>query len=265
MVEIHKRRVNYDRVAPTYDQRYAYYEGERRGIAGALLYMARNVPDGRILEVGCGTGHWLRILRGVSQRVYGVDRSIGMLSKARTSSGISTIIRAHANGLPFRNWILDLIFCVSAIHHFDDPAGFIRDARPLIKPGGKLSVIGMDPHAGRDRWYLYDYFPGTYETDLRRYPSTGMLTDWMIEAGFDDVQWEVVERLVDTRIGKQILDEPMLQKNATSQLSLLTDEEYEAGLMRIRTAAAKSGELKEQQSFQVDISLVMVTGSLRAQ
>ena len=59
---------------------------------------------------------------------------------------------------------------------------------------------------------------------------------------------------------RHVLDEPMLRKSATSQLTLLTDEKYEAGLKRIRTAVAESEALREQRSFSVDISLTMVTG-----
>ena len=264
MSENFDRHINYDNVAPTYDQRYAYYAGERRGVAGALLSLVHEVRAERILEVGCGTGHWLQVLRNVARGVYGVDRSLGMLKQAQASTGVTSLVRAHCNELPFRGCTFDLVFCVSALHHFDDPARFIRGSRSLIRPGGRLSVIGMDPHTGRDQWYLYDYFPGTYETDLKRYPSSGMLTDWMIAAGFDNVQWQVVERLVDTRIGKHVVDEPMLRKNATSQLTLLTDKEYEAGLKRIRTAVAESEALGKQRTFSVDISLAMVTGKINA-
>ena len=250
--------MNYDQVAPTYDRRFAYYAGPRQGVGAALLRLARDVRAERILEVGCGTGHWLRILRSVAHRTYGVDLSLGMLMQARAST-VSALVRAHANGLPFRCGTFDFVFCVNALHHFDDAAGFVRDARSLLRPGGVLSVIGMNPHAGRDRWYLYEYFPGTYEADLRRYPSSDVLTDWMIAAGFDGIRWQVAERLVDTRIGRDILDEPMLRKNATSQLTLLTDGEYEAGLARIRAAVAESEARGEERAFPVDISLAMVT------
>ena len=89
--------------------------------------------------------------------------------------------------------------------------------------------------------------------------------DWMINAGFDLVRWRVVERLRDTRAGREILDEPMLQKNATSQLTLLTDEEYSAGIARIRAAIAKAETIGEEIVFPVDISLQLVAGFVERQ
>jgi SAM-dependent methyltransferase len=263
VTDVRHKAVDYDQVAPTYDRRFVHYAGEGRGVGGALLDLARAIRAERILEVGCGTGHWLGILRQLGCHVYGMDPSAGMVQRARESLGLASLVRARADAVPFRSGELDLVFCVNALHHFADPAGFIRAARVLLRPGGALSVIGMNPHAGRDRWDLYEYFPGTYETDLRRYPSSGALTDWMIAAGFDDLQWQVAERLVDTGVGRDILEEPMLQKQATSQLTLLTDAEYENGLARIRAAVAKAETAGEHLVFTVDISLAMVTGRVK--
>lgn len=135
-----------------------------------------------------------------------------------------------------------------------------REARRMLRPGGALAIIGMNPHAGRDRWYLHEYFPGTRETDLRRYPSSGTLTDWMIAAGFEHVAWRVAARIMDTRVGAQIWDDPMLHKHATSQLAVLSDDMYAAGVARIETALAGAMAAGTAMVFPVDISLAMVTG-----
>ncbi|MGH7319609.1 MAG: hypothetical protein ACRELA_08285 [Candidatus Rokuibacteriota bacterium] len=59
---------------------------------------------------------------------------------------------------------------------------------------------------------------------------------------------------------KGVGDEPMLQKNATSQLTLLSDEGYSAGIDRIRTAITNAEASGEEIAFPVDISLQMVVG-----
>ncbi len=61
-------RLDYDRLARSYDQRYV--EHDYRGIERTL----RTVLDGRrrVLEVGCGTGHWLEVVGG-----WGLDPSKG--------------------------------------------------------------------------------------------------------------------------------------------------------------------------------------------
>jgi SAM-dependent methyltransferase len=254
-----EKRVDYDKVAPTYDKRFACYAASPWGVAAALIDLAGELQAGRILETGCGTGHWLRVLNPLGCTVYGLDLSMGMLRLAR-SAGIPNLVRGIAESLPFPSAAFDLVFCVNALHHFAEAPRFIRQSRRLLRPGGALAIAGMDPRSRHDRWYLYDYFPGTQELDLRRYPSSGEIVNWMIDAGFDLLRWQVVERLHETRTGREILDDPMLQKNATSQLTLLSDQEYAAGIARIQAAIAQAEAHGGEAVFPVDVSLQMVVG-----
>jgi ubiquinone/menaquinone biosynthesis C-methylase UbiE len=76
------------------------------------------------------------------------------------------LLRATAHTLPLRTGSVDLVFCVNAIHHFVYFEEFIAEAKRLLRSGGTLAVIGMDPHHGRDQWCVYDYFPETRAADL---------------------------------------------------------------------------------------------------
>lgn len=257
MTKILERYVNYDKVAPTYDQRYG--GGKPEGITAALLDVIHRARAERVLEVGCGTGHWLAAVQPFVRYTYGLDLSHTMLQQARQHQRFS-LVRGHANQLPFQPAAFAVVFCVNALHHFADPSAFVSDAYRLLQRGGALAVIGMNPHAGQDRWSLYDYFPGTYETDLRRYPSPGTLIDWMIAAGFERAEWRIAARIVEAQTGQTILQHPILQRHGTSQLALLTNEEYAAGIARIKAAIAAAETIGEPLAFSADISLAMVTG-----
>lgn len=74
-------RVDYDEIAETYDQRY-----EREvhgGVAQAIVEFVGDDTTSRIVEVGCGTGHWLASLeqRGFTN-LAGLDASEGRLAVA---------------------------------------------------------------------------------------------------------------------------------------------------------------------------------------
>ena len=254
-------RVNYDQIAPTYDRRYTV--SQFAGIAAALRSLVRDVGAERVLEVGCGTGRWLAELQPLARQVYGMDLSLGMLRQARQRPQSLSLICGHASHLPFPDAGFDLVFCVNAFHHFPEPRGFISEARRLLRPGGALVITGMDPHAGRDRWYLYDYFAGTREADLRRFSSSGTILDWMVAAKFDQVEWRVVEHIVGQHVGRAVLEDPILQKHGTSQLALLTDEAYAAGMARINAALSAAAGTGRTLVFPVEISLTMVTGRVQ--
>jgi ubiquinone/menaquinone biosynthesis C-methylase UbiE len=250
-------RVDYDDIAPTYDRRYD--DPAREGSAGVIGLLSEVVGErkpARALEVGCGSGHWLSQLSTLVPRLYGLDFSMGMLGKARERGGDLRLVRATASRLPFPAAALDLLFCVNALHHFDDPRSFVAEAARCLGDEGTLISIGMSPRTQRDRWYLYDYFPGTYETDLGRYPSSAVVTDWMIEAGFRSAEARLAHRILHQFVGAAVLDDPTLAKNGTSQLALLSDEAYAGGRQRIDAAI----ERDPGAIFPVDISLVAVIG-----
>ncbi len=210
----------------------------------------------RVLEVGCGTGHWLGILQDKAQ-VVGLDQSRGMLRKAVEQKGKFSLIQGDASLLPFQSGSFDVVYCVNALHHFKYPSAFITAAYKVLKENGVLAVIGMNPHPLQDRWFIYDYFPGTREADLKRYPSPGTITDWMIAAGFGEIRWQVAEHILNDKHGDEVLS---LTKEFTSQLTLLSPDDYVKGRARIEADLLKAEKTGETIVFPVDISLSMVTG-----
>jgi ubiquinone/menaquinone biosynthesis C-methylase UbiE len=251
-------KVNYDEIAGTFDARYAVESFE--GVFSELCSLARQAGARGILEVGCGGGHWIARMKYAGHDVWGLDLSLGMLQQARAKDGASHLVQGTASMLPLRSQSFDLVFCVNAIHHFDRAQDFVPEAHRLIRPGGALAVTGMNPRAGRDRWYVYDYFPRTVEIDRGRYPSAGSIVDWMDNAGFDHAEWRISHRIVHRLMGEKIFTDPALQKHGTSQLAFLTDEEYAAGIERIKSAIANATAKGEPIAFGIDISLAMVIG-----
>jgi ubiquinone/menaquinone biosynthesis C-methylase UbiE len=251
------RHIHYDQISPVYDRRYQ--AGGPAGVAKWLRELARQTRGRRVLEVGCGTGHWLALLPAGGVRC-GLDPSAGMLDKARQRGGALSLVRGTAERLPFGQGTFDLVFCVHALHHFDDPAAFVHQARRVIRPGGALAITGMDPRTEPDEWYVYDYFPGTRETDRARYPSGSAILSWMEAAGFVQEDRRLAAVIEHDYIGNQVLTDPILLKNGTSQLSLLTDEAFEAGMARIREVLRSAEGSDEEIVFRTRIALPIVFG-----
>jgi hypothetical protein len=60
-------------------------------------------------------------------------------------------------------------------------------------------------------------------------------------------------------VWQDVLKDPVLEKNATSQLILLSDEAYAAGLERIRGALKNAERMGETLIFQNTIRIQMLT------
>lgn len=253
-----RAHVDYDQIAPEYDRRYAVPGSHGR--TDALLRLASSLQANRILEVGCGTGYWLHQLTAVQSALFGLDPSMGMLKQAKRHSSALHLIDGVAENLPFPSRTFDITFCVQAIHHLANPRRFVQEAHRVLERGGALAVVGSDPHQPQDAWYVYDFFEGTLATDVGRKPSWPTLTTWLEQAGFAQIDLTVVEEIDDPKQGCEVLSDPFLRKNGCSQLALLTDEAYAAGLARIKAALAAAEETGKPLVFPCRISIVMLTG-----
>ena len=250
--------LNYDQIAPHYNQRYPDSQTWDRG--QALLELAKQVKVKTVLEVGCGTGFWLNLLSQTGADLFGLDYSMGMIRQAKGQPAPLSLTLGLGTQLPYRSAAFDLVYCVDAIHHFGNHRAFIAEAYRLLKPGGALAVIGHDPHEGSSNWYIYEYFDHVYDTDLRRYPSGRSVLEWMAQEGYKDVSVSTVEKIRNIHVGEAALKDPFLKQDATSQLALLDQATYEVGMERIRSAVAGAKERGERVLFRSEIDVRMFQG-----
>ncbi len=131
----------------------------------------------------------------------------------------------------------------------------------MLRDGGALAVIGMDPHQQRHTWYVYEYFAGVYETDLARFPSWETVLDWMRVAGFQQTKRRPVEHIINHKTEKTVLNDPFLRKHTSSQLALLSDAAYAAGVQRIKTAVAEAETAGKTLTFPTELIMEMVCGT----
>jgi ubiquinone/menaquinone biosynthesis C-methylase UbiE len=253
------RRIDYDTVAGAYSSRYR--QNDYSGVGKAVgEFLASSVGSSApvALEVGCGTGRWLQAIEALANPVVGVDPSARMLQVARAAAPAAFVARARAESLPLQSESVDRMFCINALHHFTDPIAFFLEARRVLRPGGALLTVGLDPHAGQDRWWVYDYFPETLIADRERYLPTPAIRGMMAAAGLERCETREVQHSPRQLRVAEAESGGFLARASKSQFLVISDAEYEAGLARIRTAAANC---PDELVLSADLRLYGTSGS----
>lgn len=105
-----------------------------------------------VLDVGCGVGHWGRVLSRVlpeSAVVTGVDRErlwIDKATEAATADGKRWRFSyqvASADSLPFQDGSFDLVTCQTVLIHVADPVAVLGEMVRVARPGGL--VLAAEP------------------------------------------------------------------------------------------------------------------------
>ncbi len=240
------RKVDYNAIASEYNQRYKV--SDYAGFQASITAFVRKHNAAKVLEVGCGTGRWLRLLKELGCEYAGLDRSSGMLAIAREQLD-GDLREGSAESLPWEDAAFDCVQICNAFHHFPEKEAALREAYRVTKPGGGILLIGLDPHEASASWFVYDYFPESYEADLVRYPSRAQQVEWLTSAGFIEPTVAVAEPVRFSVTYDQALESGVLKHSFTSQLTVLTDDEYAAGMDRLRAAAEANKELRLEGDF----------------
>lgn len=243
------KRTDYDSVAARYEQ-----SPWRRRVAPDPALAARLDAAGEsrvtVLDVGCGTGNYLTrqiaAFPGKNVRWLGLDPSPGMLSYAREKAPSAELAEGRAESLPFEDGSVDYVVSTFAFHHFEDKPKALDELCRVLAPGGMLRFVNIDPFRMGAFW-VYDFFPECRCEDDRRFWPISLLT-YELEQRGHSVRAHVEVDLYRAPLASLLVEAELREM---SQLVILGEREYQAGLDRLRDELARHPEGTAQTELAI--------------
>lgn len=140
----------------------AYYasnsqDGDRVALRWYARIAQRLVPEGsRVLDFGCGVGHFARHLSHKLD-VVAYDASEAARERARRNAPGATVVD-DLGEIPDES--LDMVVSLHVLEHIDPPDETLATFRRLTRPGGRLLYVVPNPqgwgHRIKDEeWFAY--------------------------------------------------------------------------------------------------------------
>jgi SAM-dependent methyltransferase len=217
--------IDYDAIA----QDYAQHRQVHPEVLRKLLATGHISAASRILEVGCGTGNYVAALRSATGcSGWGLDRSAGMLTRAKTRADDVCFQLGDGHRLGYRSRSFDLVLSVDVIHHLKNQPDFYRETYRVLNAGGRVCTVTDSAWIIRHRQPLATYFPETIGVELERYPRVDTLQGLMQQTGYRQLRLETVE------FRFELHDILPYQAKAFSALHLISQVAFQAGLNRLQ-------------------------------
>jgi len=118
----------------------------------------KGVSGKDILEIGCGEGSFLEILKNSGNKVFGVDISESGIEKTRAKEIFSERLDISRQDIPRPSDSFDIVVMLEAIEHIEDPMHCIKEIKRVLKNNGVLLISIPNSVLGHDY-----YYPGLFE------------------------------------------------------------------------------------------------------
>lgn len=134
----------------------------------------------RILDVGCGGGHLLKVARDGAWCAYGTDLAAGAIDQV-AGLGINGFC-GELNAAAYATQFFDVIYCSEVIEHVLDPLGLLTEIARILRSGGLLYLTTPNYDSLSRR--LLGYKWRNIAIEHINYFSPGTLSRALVDVGF---------------------------------------------------------------------------------
>ncbi|MBI4612674.1 MAG: methyltransferase domain-containing protein [Planctomycetes bacterium] len=165
------RELFYESISAEFDGLMNRYELQKRlRLIFEKLLRREELEGKRVLDAGCGTGHFSRAAWERGGHVTALDVGPGLLRRVAEKCDARRVVGSAA-ALPFADRQFDVVICTEVIEHTSHPRGAVSELVRVLSPGGLLIVtvpcrswkwsllvadrLKLRPYHGHENWVGY--------------------------------------------------------------------------------------------------------------
>ncbi|MDB5691964.1 MAG: class SAM-dependent methyltransferase [Alphaproteobacteria bacterium] len=131
-------RIVYDRMAEL-DRKHWWYRARREVLATLIARKIALPADARILEIGCGTGHNLDMLKRFGRvDATEMDGAARAIASERLGRPVRDATLPALTGVP--NGSYDLVAILDVLEHVEEDKAALASMAEKLRPGGRILV-----------------------------------------------------------------------------------------------------------------------------
>lgn len=203
-------------------------------------------PGTRVLDVGCGSGEFLRALAETGAECSGIDPAAAMVELSRSRVPEADVRRGAVESLPWPDASFDVVVAINALQFADDPDAALAEMTRVTVAGGFVAVANWADAPCNDIHVLEQAVAASFEEELPpddelRLPGglagffrRGGLTP--VVTGLIDAPWDAAD---DDALVRGILlgeDEEGLSGGAETVLAAAAPFRLDSGSYRLNNA-----------------------------
>lgn len=95
---------------------------------------------GKLLDIGCGFGLFLKMAKEAGFKVYGVEMEKEAVKTAQEKFGLKNIYQKNVKEIGFPERYFDVITLFDILEHLENPEVILKELKKLLKPNGVLVI-----------------------------------------------------------------------------------------------------------------------------
>jgi SAM-dependent methyltransferase len=126
---------------------HSFFMRAKADVLRELIAQRLRAEKPAMLDVGCGVGSFHPLLRGMVDRLSGIDVSSASIAQARSANNDVNYRDFDGINFPFEDARFDLVTAICVMHHVSPArwADFVREMCRVVRPGGLVCVIEHNP------------------------------------------------------------------------------------------------------------------------